>query len=212
MRSPTHHVPEDDLLSYAAGVSSPGIEILVACHLTLCPRCRERLALAEGLGGVFLSGAPAPVGPARALGVDPAPAIRAPAPTASIAAGFPAALRRLTDAAGARPWRALGAGVRILGLDPGGPERTFLIEFPASFVVPAHRHQGAERGLVLQGGFTDDDGHYRRGDVSWKGSAHPHHSTIDADGPCTTLFVADGPARLGASVIDRVVEWWLHGR
>lgn len=213
MNQPTHHVPDEDLLSYAAGTLSAGVELLVACHLTLCPRCRVQLRLAEQIGG-SLFGALTPACTALQPTPVAAPA-SAPAtpvgPTPPTRSGvLPAPLRRHVGAIEAVPWRRVGMGVRIADLELQGPEQTFLIAFPPGLTVPSHHHQGTERGLVLQGGFADTAGHYLRGDVSLQEGDLEHHSVIDRDGPCTTLFVMDGPVSVGGALLSRVVDWWLH--
>ena len=49
-----HHLNDDLLLDYAAGRLSEGWSLAVACHLAMCPQCREQLALAEATAGVML--------------------------------------------------------------------------------------------------------------------------------------------------------------
>ena len=55
-----HHVPDEALLAYAAGGSTVGEDLLVACHLTLCPECRARADEADRIGAA-LSTRTAPV-------------------------------------------------------------------------------------------------------------------------------------------------------
>ena len=47
-----HHLNDDLLLDYAAGTLSEGWSLAVACHLAMCPQCRDQLALAEATGGL----------------------------------------------------------------------------------------------------------------------------------------------------------------
>ena len=49
-----HHLDEATLLSYAAGSLSQGMALVVACHLSMCPQCRERAAAQEAVGGSLL--------------------------------------------------------------------------------------------------------------------------------------------------------------
>ena len=49
-----HHLNDDLLLDYAAGTLSEGWSLAVACHLAMCPHCREQLAMAEATGGSLL--------------------------------------------------------------------------------------------------------------------------------------------------------------
>ena len=38
-----HHLNDDLLVDYAAGTLSEGCSLAVACHLAMCPQCREPL-------------------------------------------------------------------------------------------------------------------------------------------------------------------------
>lgn len=49
-----HHPSAAVLTAYAAGSLGEGLSLLVATHLTLCPECREGVALMECAGGALL--------------------------------------------------------------------------------------------------------------------------------------------------------------
>jgi putative transcriptional regulator len=208
-----HHVPDDALLAYAAGSSSVGEDLLVACHLTLCPACREAVDAADRVAAALAARAPAADLPPDALGHllarldDPAPVAPPPAPPCPY---FPAPLRRAVGPLASVRWRPVGFGVGVSPLPVGGGhQRVFLMDFPPGLRLPSHGHDGVERGLVLRGGFTADGRAYARGDVSWQDEPH-HDVVVDDDGErCTTLFVSDGPMTFGSGWIDRFADWWL---
>ncbi|MBP5856347.1 ChrR family anti-sigma-E factor [Marivibrio halodurans] len=52
--APTHHLSEELLLDYAAGVTDEAVGVLIATHLTLCPVCRARADQLDALGGVMM--------------------------------------------------------------------------------------------------------------------------------------------------------------
>ena len=54
MSSTTHHLTDETLQDYAAGSLDVPMETLVACHLTMCARCRARSGLADSVGGALL--------------------------------------------------------------------------------------------------------------------------------------------------------------
>lgn len=208
-----HHVPDDALLAYAAGTSTVGEDLLVACHLTLCPACRAAADAADEVGATLAARAPAADLPPDALGLllarldqpEPARAPLHPCPH------FPAPLRRAVGPLASVAWRPVGFGVGVMPLPlGGGHQRVFLMDFPPGLRLPIHGHEGVERGLVLRGGFTADGEAYARGDVSWRDDAH-HDVLIDDDGErCTTLFVSDGPMTFtGNGWLDRFADWWL---
>jgi putative transcriptional regulator len=209
---PHHHVPADSLAAYAAGATTPGEDLLIACHLTLCPACREVVDRAEQLGDELLTRVPSvPLQTdvlATLLGkLDQPESPPPPLPRCDV---FPAPLRRHIGPLDSVPWRSIGGDLRVAPIDLGESEqRVFLMDFPARFRIPTHGHQGLERAMVLRGAFTDERTSFDRGDVSWREEGD-HQVVIDPVGRCTTLFVNDGPADLGP-VLTKLVDWWITG-
>jgi putative transcriptional regulator len=215
---PAHHAPDEILIAYAAGSLGASEALLVACHLTLCPRCRDLVADAEAVGAALL---------ADSATASPAPA-EAPLLEAMLArldqeddredtaAGtgqrpavdprgiVPAPLFALIGDIDAAPWRRLISGIYSLDVPAQGEDKYVkLFRFDAGLRVPRHAHPGFEGTLVLSGGFTDEDGHHVRGDLSVLDETRPHEQHIDADGPCTWLLVADGKP------IPRTLFGWI---
>ncbi len=50
----TQHLSETTLSEYSSGTLNEALEVLVACHLTLCPTCRKLAQEADSLGGYFM--------------------------------------------------------------------------------------------------------------------------------------------------------------
>ena len=209
---PEHHAPDEILIAYAAGSLGASESLLVACHLTLCPRCRDLVADAEAVGAALLAAPASEPAPAPAsapmldamlarldeVEVDTAgePATVAPAPGRSAVDPrglVPAPLFRLIGDIDGAPWRRLLRGIYSLDVPAQGDDKYVkLFRFEAGLRVPRHAHPGFEGTLVLSGGFTDEDGHHVRGDLSVLDESRPHEQHIDDDGPCTWLLVADG--------------------
>ena len=206
--TPTHLVPDDVLMAYAAGCAGEALSLLTACHLTLSPESRARLSGLEAVGGELLAGLePAPLAPGSldavlALLDAPAPA---PAPRPPGDPVFPAALRRLM---GPDPqWRKVWPGVLVLDLPVHfGAEPVRLTRLAPGIEIPRHSHGGPELNLVLQGGFTDRGGDYRRGDVAVADETVDHHLDIHDDGECITLVLLDHPL-VPRSLKGRIAHW-----
>src|SRR5262245_21484636 len=114
-----HHPHDDHLVAYASGTLSEAATVLVASHLTLCPRCRAETRRMEAVGGALLDDLP-PVPMADGLAhmlkrldeeAEPEPAVTV-APDAE-ACVLPRPLLHYVgvDSGGRLPWR------RILGVD-----------------------------------------------------------------------------------------------
>ncbi len=215
---PSHHPPDEVLYGYAAGTCSPEEELLVACHLTLCPTCRSAADTAERIvAGLVPDDGPEPgeavwSGVLARLDAPEAPAAPVPpaaAPTELV--HLPAPLARVVGPYSRLPFRTTWPGMRVARLDvPGGSgARVFVADFAPGFVIPDHSHRGVERGLVLRGGFRADGDAYAVGDVSWHDGDH-RDLRVDDDGPCTGLFVNDGALGLGgADWLDLALERWM---
>jgi putative transcriptional regulator len=61
--------------------------------------------------------------------------------------------------------------------------------------IPSHTHRGPEVTLVLDGGFSDQRGHYSRGDVCVADDTVEHRPVADPDGECLCLALSGGPIR-----------------
>jgi putative transcriptional regulator len=192
-------------LEYASGTQREPVALLIATHLALCPRCRDRTRGLEAIGGALLEQLdPEPLaedGFARLLGrldepagptapqrSDPAPAhgTQLPQPLRNYVGG---SLDRLR-------WRRLGPIAEARLLENFSGFTTRLVRLRAGAGAPGHTHDGTELTLVLEGGFMDASGHYLRGDVEVADSAVDHRPVADADGDCLCLAVADAPLRL----------------
>ncbi len=201
----TAHPDDSVLIDYAAGSLDEATALLVATHLALCPECRHRVAEAEAVGGALLAAVP---GEALAPGGLEALLARLdePAPPPPPARDFddethrlipeplrgylPGSLRSLN-------WRRIGAGVtQAMVLPPRGRQRAHLLRLPAGRATPWHTHRGTEFTLVLDGGFTDATGSYRRGDVVLADGGLHHRPVADPDGDCLCFAVVDGGLRL----------------
>lgn len=203
----THHVPDDLLLDYVSGAAPEASSVLVATHLALCPQCRRASARIEAIGGaVFESLAPAHVSAGaldRALTrldderrppAAPSPAL---APEGDIL--IPQPLRGyLPDVLAALPWRRVARGVTEAHLPIGGRGRVVasLLRVAPERAMPRHTHRGQELLLVLDGGFADETGRYRRGDVAVCDDEIEHRPVADPGGECLCLVAMDAPVRL----------------
>lgn len=193
----SHHIPSEIIAAYAAGSLGQAYSLVVAAHVSMCDSCRAELAAQEAMGGVVLEGIgrqsvsdamfdrllsqldkPVPDEPAPAVrnGIYPAPVM--------------AALK------GAAPrWKSVGGGVKqcVIGGDKEGVSRLLFI--PPGQAVPDHGHNGLELTLVLQGGFSDETGHFDVGDVEVADSGLDHVPTADPGPPCIVVAATDAPLK-----------------
>jgi putative transcriptional regulator len=210
------------LIAYAAGSLGASETLLVACHLTLCAACRATVADAEAVGAAVLAASPAGPGVpddmlASLLGRLDEPAPAAPAGLAGPLAApavdprglVPAPLFGLTGDLDRASWRRVFPGIHTLELPSLGDGKLVKVHrFAAGMRVLPHDHPGLEATLVLSGGFTDDDGHFLRGDVSMRDHTRPHEQRIDPGEPCVWLWVGDGEF-IPRTLVGRLLRFLL---
>lgn len=100
-------------------------------------------------------------------------------------------------------WRATryeGIFLHVLRRDDGTGDSTVLIRMKPGCGYPAHRHNGMEEVLILQGGYRDRDGEHRAGEyvLNEAGSSH-HPLALDGAEDCIMVAFAHG----GIELLDK---------
>lgn len=208
-----HHVPDDLLMGYAAGVLPQAFDLVVATHVSLNDEARVRLAGYEELGGAVLSDlkevelAPDSLEQTLAKISRMAPTER----KAPVGGMFPAPLRKLVggDAAAVK-WKTLGLGTKQAILCADGDASARLLYIPAGQAMPEHSHKGTEMTLVLQGGYSSEDGHFVRGDLEVADHSTNHTPIADDDGEdCICLVATDGRLQFNG-FLPRIAQMFLR--
>ncbi|GAB4366322.1 MAG: ChrR family anti-sigma-E factor [Kiloniellaceae bacterium] len=201
---PDYHPGPELLMDYASGALPEPVALFVASHVSLCRACQDEVARLEALGGALfdeLEGEP--LGEEaldRALARLEVPeGLEAPPPACGgkSDARVPGPLGGyLASDLDSLPWKKRGsvAEFELLSDYPG--IRTRLLRIKAGTALPQHTHEGTEYTLLLAGGFTDDSGHYRRGDVAVADASVDHRPVADPGEDCICLAVIDAPLRL----------------
>jgi putative transcriptional regulator len=199
----THHIDDEMLLHYSAGTLSEGWSIGVATHLSMCPVCRNRLAMFDSIGGYLLECESVPArddgwesmkSRIQAGEIDRVVPLRRSRPEAD--ALLPHPLYAYVRQAGGLRWRGLGVGASQMIIPTGDPTTTVrLLKVPAGQPVPEHSHGGSEFTLVLDGAFTDEVSTFRRGDVEMADGSLMHTPRAHPDKDCICLAVTDAPLK-----------------
>jgi putative transcriptional regulator len=198
-----HHLNDQLLMGYAAGILPEAFNLIAATHVSLCDECRARLAAYEAVGGAVLEdGAVAMDAGAEACLSRTVPG--------RISAGRRGVLPGpLVDYVGgdlsAVKWRPLGMGVRQAILPTSRAASARLLYIPAGVAVPDHGHRGTELTLVLQGAFRDSEDRFGVGDLEIAGQDLQHVPTAEDGLDCICLAATDAPLRF-KDVIPRVLQ------
>ena len=203
---PTHHIDDDMLLSYAAGTLSQAAGIVVAAHLSLCPRCRASVRAAEAVGGAMLDDiAPEPVSESvmtaalARLDTRETPPAKSEAKRDRSLFGallpqpvldyLPADMSKLR-------WNWVQPGIKFAEMyaDGNGTRVGLMRAMPGAALTP-HSHSGDELTLVLSGGYRDVTGAFKRGDLQSVDGSVTHEPVIDQDSDCLSLVMIEGPVK-----------------
>ena len=209
-----HHPSEELLLDYATGALDENWSIALATHLALCPQCRQKVAEMEAIGAAFMeTAAPTPVTKTLHAALSELPDddvetdISVSKKVYSTSFVFPEPLRSYIGGDLDRvPWKRLGLDVYqsvITTDDKQSVSR--LLRIPAGKPVPTHSHGGLELTLVLCGAFSDETGHYGRGDFQEADEKLKHQPHAVAGEDCICLVVTDSPLRF-SSLAARMVQ------
>ncbi|MBJ3785938.1 ChrR family anti-sigma-E factor [Devosia sediminis] len=202
-----HHIGEDLLIEYAAGTLSEGWSLAVACHLAMCPQCRQQLALAEATAGAMLEELQPADGPSGSwdalkarLDAEPEPKAKPIARPAS--ATLPEPLRSyLGGDVESLKWRNLGNARQILIETDDETTQTRLLCIAAGKPVPEHSHGGRELTLVLTGSFHDELDSFGPGDVEDADGSVTHQPIAGPEADCICLAVTDAPLKFSSRLV-----------
>ena len=209
-----HHPSEELLLDYATGALDEGWSIALATHLALCPVCRQKVAEMEAIGASLMETV-TPTAVSETLRAalfdlsddDVKTGVVVSESVDSTSFIFPEPLRGYIGGDLDRvPWQRLGLGV-YQSVIPTGDKHSVsrLLRIPSGKPVPAHSHGGLELTLVLCGAFSDETGHYGRGDFQEVDETLEHQPHAIAGEDCICLAVTDAPLQF-CSLAARVVQ------
>lgn len=206
MSAIAHHTPEALLAAYAAGSLPYPYALVVAAHISLCLECRATYEAHQAAGGVVLD-----MSDMEDLSEDLKSSVLdqlddpvVTKPVFKRSGVYPAPIMEALK--GKKPrWKSLGLGVRQSILSSGHDGSARLLFIPPGRAVPDHSHNGLELTLVLQGGFSDETGHYGVGDIEVGDHELEHTPVADEGAPCICLAATDAPLRFN-SLIPRMLQ------
>lgn len=199
----------DELLAgYAAGTLAMPAQALVGAHLELSDRNRFYVTSLETMAGFALEdtdpvelsdreSALAAIFAADARDSVP----KAMQPEESHDPRLPASLKPIVGKSmDDLAWKTLLPGVKECKLGKFDGCASSLIWVRGGRAMPSHTHEGTELTLVLQGGFSDSDEHFVRGDIAFADEHVDHKPVADKGEDCICFAVTEGNLRLTGPV------------
>jgi putative transcriptional regulator len=209
-----HHPDEATILAYAAGAVTEGFSLVLAAHMELCQRCRNRMADANAVGGELLSELQPVAMSANGLDevwsrieIDSQQAVADPLAPLCVD-GIPDVLAPyLPDGLDSVRWRSLVPGIRqyvLNGVESGRGSVRLLSIVPGT-TIPHHTHRGGELTLVIKGAYEDEFGRFKSGDLADLDSSVHHQPVADNGEPCICLIATDDRLRF-SGVFSRMLQ------
>lgn len=202
-----HHISDDLLIDYAAGRLSEGWSLAIACHLAMCPECREQLAIAEAMAGALIEDLAPQDGPPDSWEKLRARLTQAPEDAVSpkprpVSAVLPEPLRSyLGGDLDAIKWRNLGNAKQVLIRTADRSTQARLLCIAAGKPVPEHSHGGRELTLVLKGSFHDEVDSFGPGDIEDADGSLTHQPIADEREDCICLAITDAPLKFSSRIM-----------
>jgi putative transcriptional regulator len=211
MQDIRHHIPDDLLMGYAAGVLPQAFDLVVATHVSLNDDARARLHTYEAVGGAVLDEieeaelADDSLERTLAKISGMSPVIQ----KSSDGAVFPAPLRTVVGGdADAVNWKNLGMGAKQCVLQSDGDATARLLFIPAGHAMPQHTHRGMEITLVLKGAFRDEEGVFSRGDIEVADQEVDHTPIAEPGEDCICLVATDARLKFNG-FLPRIAQPFL---
>ena len=209
-------LPDEWLVSYAAGGLNEGQALMVATHTEFHPELQGKLQQAEDIGGVMLEDLEPSAIDDNSLAsvldmIDELPSFDSTDDTTSPLQAdrtLPPSLfhylgKNLQDL----QWQTMGPGMRQVQLWSGAKgEKLWLLKAKGGTNIPAHDHRGTEMTLVLTGSYHVGDQQFKPGFVELADAdLENHQPVIDEGEECICLVVTEAPIRLH-SLIARMAQ------
>jgi putative transcriptional regulator len=199
-----HHPDETLLLAYAAGRLDSPMTLIVATHLSFCVQCRSAVSVGEKIGGILMEDiAPEALADGaltRIMARLDEPVSVAPTQERPSVDNTPAPLRAFLgrDLRDVR-WRKMGPRLSYVTLYRQGGLAMRLLRGAPGAETGSHSHRGSEYTLVLQGGYSDETGHYAPGDFQAATDAVTHNPVADPGPDCINLAVTTDRLRFSGT-------------
>jgi putative transcriptional regulator len=198
-----HHPTRTLLIAYASGTTSEAEALAISTHMAFCPECRAAAKAAEAIGGALLdSVARSPMSTGALMSVlarldeggeeTPSPG----SVSSAVPSGLPRGLASYVSEALTRSdWRMMAPGIKQLPLHVSGRGKAWLLKLKPGTVLPEHTHRGTELTLLLSGSYTDEIGHFARGDMAELDDAVTHRPVVDQGETCIALVITEAPLK-----------------
>lgn len=202
------------LAEYALGGLSAPARVLVESHIELSPKAENWLSDIAAVGAAVHKKVEQPhfLDQIDPIGFrDPDTALASI--FAAIEDGAASAPKALEEFLGMPvadvPWKKVMPGFAEYRMPDVDGSEVSLLRIDGGKAMPVHTHHGSEITLVLQGGFSDGNGHYGVGDIAYADDDVNHKPVADDGEVCICFAVVDAPVEL-TGPIGRLMNTFMR--
>ena len=193
-----HHIPNEILVAYSTGTLPEAFSIIVACHISLCDKCRVEVEALDAVGGAILTNQ-------EKIDVDEDSFLKTMELISnsnekiletekSSKSIYPNPLKNyIGHSEDEIKWKPIGGGIKQSILFNIKDASARLLSIPAGMELPDHSHKGLEMTMVLQGAFSDEVAHFERGDIEIGDDKLTHTPKADPGELCICLVATQAP-------------------
>jgi len=214
-----HHLTDQLIVAYSAGLLPEAFSLVVATHISMCDACRAAVDAQDAVGGAILEDAgQAELSPdaldkclAAIQNLPPKSPIRLDDAIPEMSdTSLPEPLRQYVGGGlEAVNWRPVGLGVRQAILPTSREASVRLLHIPAGAEIPDHGHNGTELTLVLKGAFRDEFDRFGPGDLEVADPNVEHTPVAEPGEDCICLAATDAPLKF-RSILPKIAQPFLR--
>jgi len=199
------HPTTEILNDYIQGNLSTGLSVALSAHLELCKSCKQNFAELESsiVNSWEQDSSEESTNDFAHLVTNIVNQPQIDSDNSSVARQSPITEIHMLDHSFTLPkilakaandglvWKKLGGGINQAKVDIDTQTQCEFIYMSPGSQTPAHKHQGSEITLVLDGSFSDDSGTYEAADFIVR-SGKDEHQPVSEEG-CLCFAVLDSP-------------------
>ncbi|TQV73586.1 anti-sigma factor [Aliikangiella marina] len=217
-----YHPDIELLLKYTSGKLEPSLALAVGLHHKHCKICQERVAELEIVGGETLESMPTVADNEdqivlkdfdKLLGaidqIQPVATISEYEDLAVAESDFDIVDKLVKQDFDDMEWRRVSPKIwkSTIAMNDADFE-VELLKFAANAKIPQHTHEGDEYTVVLQGDFSDSQGHYKAGSFIVQ-DENDEHSPVAGENGCICLAITNAPLKF-TGTLGPILNWFSH--
>ena len=202
-----NHPTSEMLLNYAMGNTKEAESLIIASHISYCPLCKAEVAKYESMGGFYLKNLE-DLHVSKSLWNNVMNKLdnveqqeitnnyvdhKVKTELCEDEIRIPSFLHNYLDNSNTLKWNSTINNVKYFNLNfKDDSYKGKMLEIPPGKSMPKHSHEGLEATMVFHGGYSDETGHYNKGDMVICTGDEVHSPVSSSETGCLCLVIYSG--------------------